>query len=629
MGADPNRGLHLRETLREAWRDFITSGIPDDPFSPYMRRVRFLNQFLLTTDIALLLFGAVNLAHGAYLGAAVEITVGFMATGVLVYLRKTSNLDRGQKITLCMMLVIMVYLLLSGGIQGTGIFWWFTLPAGAFFLGRRFARWWMAATAAMILLAMGLAAAGVLHLPYSLVFLRQFLASLLVVSFLVYFYESLREDYEELIEVHSCEIISTNEHLLREICERRKAQEDLENARLDAERANQAKSEFLSRMSHELRTPMNSILGFSQLMESDTREPLTPTQRENVELILAGGRHLLTLINEVLDLSRIEAGRLSLSIEPIDVRDVISDGLSVVKPLADGRSVTIRDETAGASIPKILADPYRFKQVLLNLLSNAIKYNREGGLVVVSATVPKSGTLRVSVMDTGPGIPPDKQPLLFEPFQRLSAERSTIEGTGIGLTIAKKLMEAMRGEIGVTSTLGLGSCFYMDLPAEEGAEMPEPVLAAPAGAAADQPQESPRGVGTVLYVEDDTANVTLVRHVLARRPGIQLLAATRGDDGLELAKAHRPALILLDIHLPDMHGQEIFQRLQDDPNTRDIPVIIVSASAMPGDIEKLLDMGVAKYLTKPFDLTRFLETLDEYMPPATPGAPMGVPDDTR
>ena len=623
MGADPNRGLHLRETLREYWRDFITSGIPDDPFSPYMRRVRFLNQFLLTTDIALLVFGTYNLFHGAYLGAVVEITIGFMAAGILLYVRKTANLDRGQKITLFMMLVVMTYLLLSGGIQGTGIFWWFTLPAGAFFLGRRFTRWWMTTTVAMILLAMVLAATKVIQLPYSLIFLRQFLASLLVVSLLIYFYETLREDYEELIEVHSKEIISTNEHLLREICERRKAQDEVENARRDAERANQAKSEFLSRMSHELRTPLNSILGFSQLMESDQREPLTPTQMENVQLILAGGRHLLNLINEVLDLSRIEAGRLSLSIEPVDVPDLLLDALSVVRPLGEDRNITIRDETCGAAVPKVVGDPYRLKQVLLNLLSNAIKYNREGGLVVVGASVLRPGVLRLSVTDTGPGIPPEKQPLLFEPFQRLSAERSTIEGTGIGLTIAKKLTEAMGGTIGVTSTPGLGSCFFLDLPAEEGMEAPAVVEAIRESPSEAQSSEPSRSGGTVLYVEDDTANVTLVRHILSRRPGVQFLAATRGGDGIGLAQTHRPSLILLDIHLPDMHGREVFRRLRADPRTADIPVIIVSASAMPSDIEQLLKEGVSGYLTKPFDLARFLAAVDEYL--AAPGAPAGVP----
>jgi signal transduction histidine kinase/ActR/RegA family two-component response regulator len=626
MGTEPNRVRDPGGVLRQSWRDFVTSGIPEDPFSPYMRRVRFLNQFLLTTVVALLLFGVYHLFFGSLLSAGIEIAIGLLGAASILYIRKTGNLDRAQKLTLSSMLVMMVYLLVTGGIGGTGIFWWFTLPAGAFFLGRRFARWWMAGTIFMILLAMGLAAGGFLALPYSLVFLRQFLASLVVVSLLVYFYETIREDYEELIERHSQEIVSTNTRLHQEVSERQRAQEELEAAQQEAERANRAKSEFLSRMSHELRTPLNSILGFSQLLDSDlSKPPLTPTQREYVQLIYAGGQHLLSLINEVLDLSRIESGRISLDPQLMEVASVVAEAHAVVKPLADARRITLRDETAGASLPRIVADPYRLKQILLNLLSNAIKYNREGGLVVVESVRSRPGFLRISVTDTGPGIPPEQQSLLFEPFQRLSADRSGIEGTGIGLAIARKLSDLMGGAMGLTSTPGLGSCFYVDLPVEEG-NTPTPAPEAPAGRASEEPASGhPSGEGgTVLYVEDDTANLTLARHILARRPGVQLLAATQGQDGIDLALAHHPALILLDIHLPDMDGHEVYQRLQLHPETSGIPVVIVSASAMPSDIERLMEAGVSGYLTKPFDLAKFLATVDEFLAPAPPGVPDGA-----
>jgi CheY-like chemotaxis protein len=373
-------------------------------------------------------------------------------------------------------------------------------------------------------------------------------------------------------------------------------------------------------MSHELRTPMNSILGFAQLMGSDARLPLPAAHRESLDHILKAGRHLLGLINEVLDLARIEAGRLDLTLRAVPLSPLVRETLALIEPLARQRGLTITDRVPDAPSHHLQADPDRIKQVLLNLLSNAVKYNREEGLITVEGSVTPEGRLRLSVTDTGHGLTPAQQALLFQPFQRLGAEKSGVEGTGIGLTIAQKLMEAMNGSLGVTSAPGLGSCFYLDLPATEGeapSAAPGPVHISPE-TAADGDE-----VRKVLYIEDDLANLTLVRHLLDRRPGIHLLTASQGQLGLELAAAHKPDLILLDLHLPDIGGKEIFARLQADATMRRIPVVVVSASAMPHEIEAMLAAGVPQYLTKPLDIRQFLETVDRFL--SRPAKPQEAP----
>ncbi|MCX6553500.1 MAG: ATP-binding protein [Candidatus Aminicenantes bacterium] len=388
------------------------------------------------------------------------------------------------------------------------------------------------------------------------------------------------------------------------------AEEALMAARRDAEQANHAKSEFLSRMSHELRTPMNSILGFAQLMESDERDPLTTSHQESLHHILKGGRHLLSLINEVLDLARIESGRLMLSTEPMLVAPMVSETVSMIQPLAKARRIRITNAVPAVPAYRILTDPNRVRQVLLNLLSNAVKYNREEGLVTVEAAERPNGRLRLSVTDTGPGIPLHQQELVFEPFQRLGADRMPIEGSGIGLTISRKLTEAMGGTLSLTSTPGLGSCFFIDLP------MSLETSQAQSSAILDSPATTPAASGkehTVLYIEDDLANLALVQHIMVRRPDIKLLFAPQGDLGLELARVHRPDLILLDIHLPDINGHEVCRRLKEDPATRSIPVLIVSASAMPAEIDSMIQAGAASYLTKPLDVPLFLNTIDTFL----------------
>jgi PAS domain S-box-containing protein len=395
---------------------------------------------------------------------------------------------------------------------------------------------------------------------------------------------------------------------LRDVTERKRAEDavtaaraEAEAARDEAEQANRAKSEFLARMSHELRTPLNAILGFAQLLEIGQ---LPSEHAESVGQILHAGRHLLNLIEEVIDVARIEQGRLSLSIEPIPLGEVLGEALDLVRPLAASAGIPISADLSQFR-GHAFADRQRLKQVFMNLLSNAIKYNREGGDINVTCGPVASGRIRVAVADTGEGIPEEQMDRLFLPFERLGAERTTIEGTGIGLSIAKRLTELMGGTIGAQSELGRGSTFWVELdPAEPPESATEAAEAVPAAAPGSD------GERTVLYVEDNLPNLRLVERILARRPHAKLIAAMQGGLALELAREHRPALILLDVHLPDIDGDEVLRRLRADADTRDIPVVTVSAEATPKKIERFLSAGARAYLTKPLDVKRFLEVVD-------------------
>lgn len=374
-------------------------------------------------------------------------------------------------------------------------------------------------------------------------------------------------------------------------------------ARQEAERASQAKSEFLSRMSHELRTPLNAILGFAQLLEMDQ---LSAEQRESVSHILKGGRHLLELINEVLDISRIEAGRLDVSPEPVLVREVLLEVVDLIRPVADQWNVRLDATTTQGWGRYVLADRQRLKQVLLNLLSNAAKFNRHGGTVAVSVEEVPGDRLRLKVTDTGPGIPPEKIARLFTPFDRLGAEQTRVEGTGLGLALSMRLAELMGGAMGVESVVGEGSTFWVELPQVE-----SPLVEVVLRKGAVVPSEVPVTVGTVLYIEDNLSNLRLVERLLARRPNVKLLSAMQGRLGLELAREHRPSLIFLDLQLPDMLGAEVLQRLQRDPRTAQIPVVVISADATPGQIQRLLTAGAREFLTKPLDVKKLMTLLDE------------------
>lgn len=388
-----------------------------------------------------------------------------------------------------------------------------------------------------------------------------------------------------------------------DITERRTAEENARLAKLEAERANQAKSEFLSRMSHDLRTPLNAVLGFAQVLEMD---PLLPEQADSVRQILKGGRHLLELINEVLDIARIESGHLSLSPEPVDVADIVQQSAELVRPLASARGIAVRTDIAGVAGCHVRADRQRLKQILLNLLGNAVKYNRDGGTVTIACTRAGEGHVRLNVTDTGAGIPSEKLALLFQPFERLGAEQSAIEGTGLGLAVSKGLANAMGGRIGVSSEVDRGTTFWVELPEAQAVDVGN-LPAEPAV------RELSRGTasGTILYIEDNRSNVRLLERLLGKRRAVTLLTAARGEDGLELAKRERPNLILLDLHLPDMSGEEVLRRLWSDPATRPLPVAVLSADATPAQRQRLLASGAVAYLTKPLDITHLLRLIDD------------------
>lgn len=385
-----------------------------------------------------------------------------------------------------------------------------------------------------------------------------------------------------------------------EISARKEAEEALNAARHEAERASRAKSEFLSRMSHELRTPLNAILGFAQLLEMDER---VPEQRDSIEQIIKGGRRLLELINEVLDISRIESGRLSLSMEPVAVCDVAEECVRLVQPLAEETSIRVRSECADKA-QFVWADRHRLGQVLINLLSNAIKYNVTGGSVTVTS-VSRDGRIRIGVTDTGPGISPQDVPRLFTPFERLEAHGSTVEGTGLGLALVKNLVEAMGGGVVVDTIQGRGTTLWMDLQATDQLQMTPVEKPVEEGS-----PERANGERRILYIEDNPANLTLIERLLERRMEFEILSAVTGSDGLTLARDHVPDLILLDIGLPDIRGDEVLARLRRDPNTAHIPVVILSADATPGEIERLMAAGALDYLTKPIDVPVFMRVLD-------------------
>jgi PAS domain S-box-containing protein len=392
----------------------------------------------------------------------------------------------------------------------------------------------------------------------------------------------------------------------RDVTERVRLEQLEQQARETAEAANRAKSEFLSRMSHELRTPLNAVLGFAQLLEL---EDLSPEQQEAVAHILKGGRHLVDLIDEVLDISRIESGRLNLSPEPVPVDDLLADTLDLIRPLATQHGIHLLGFGAKCG-GYILADRQRLKQVILNLLSNAIKYNHPGGTVSLSCEAAGEERLRIEVADTGPGIRPEHLPLLFTPFERLGAEQTGVEGSGIGLALSRRLTEAMGGLLDVVTAVGQGSTFRVELPAAEGPL--ERYERLNGGASAPEAPLPPRR-GKVLLIEDNLANVKLVERILAQRVGVEIVAAMQGRLGLELAREHRPQLILLDLHLPDLNGDEVLRRLRDHPATAAIPVVMVSADATRGEVQRLLAAGAAHYLTKPLDVRQLLHILDEVL----------------
>ena len=408
---------------------------------------------------------------------------------------------------------------------------------------------------------------------------------------------ALRDDYDTIIGYL---LIGTDNSV------RKQVELDLNAAMAAAEKANLAKSDFLSSMSHELRTPLSAILGFAQLLESGTPQP-TPTQRRSIDQILQAGWYLLDLINEVLDLAMIESGKLSLSLEPLALAEVMHECRAMIEPQAQQREIRVSFPQLDAPY-FVKADRTRVKQVLINLLSNAIKYNRQGGSVVVECVAIGDDRLRICVTDTGNGLNPEQLDRLFQPFNRLGQEATTEQGTGIGLVVCKRLVEWMGGVIGVESTPGTGSVFWIELTRTEQLQ-PHSNIALPdtdlsVAASADVSGR------TVLYIEDNPANLMLVEDLIARRGDIRLLSARDATSGIEIARAAIPDVILMDINLPGISGIQALRILRDDPLTAHIPVLALSANAMPRDIEKGLQAGFFRYLTKPIKVNEFMKTLD-------------------
>ena len=422
-----------------------------------------------------------------------------------------------------------------------------------------------------------------------------------------------RGNREIALEISFGEYVKNNEHIftgvVRDVTERKQLEHVLKRAKEEAERANRAKSDFLSRMSHELRTPLNAILGFAQLLEMDE---LDAEQKESVEQILKAGRHLLSLVDEVLDIARIEAGRMSLSIEPIEVTAVVREAWELVRHRADQSGIRLVDEFSERCAVNVTADRQRLKQVMLNLLSNAVKYNSEGGAVTVRCS-PATGPqrVRIEVQDNGRGIPDEARSRLFTPFERLGAEHTNIEGTGIGLAVSRGLVEAMEGEIGLESEEGVGSTFWVELPMDPS----QVVTAGPVDVSEPEPViPSTNGrSSTILYIEDNPSNFKLVERVLGRRDGVDLMTAMEGGTGLEMAREHQPDLILLDLHLPDIHGSEVLRRIREDGVISRTPVVIISADVTSNQVNQLLEAGAQAYLPKPLDVQEFLRVVDDIL----------------
>lgn len=397
-----------------------------------------------------------------------------------------------------------------------------------------------------------------------------------------------------------------------DVTQRKQAEEALIAARDEAERANRAKSQFLSQMSHELRTPLNAILGFGQLLESDPSGQLPEHQQAWLREMLLGGEHLLSLINEILDLGHIEAGEVQLQMQPVALGGLVDECLGLVQALAQGRGMKLHGSPAGLQTAQVQADRRRLKQVLLNLLANALKYNRPGGDVAVRWR-DEGAWLWLAVQDNGRGLSPDEQQRLFMPFERLHAAHSGEEGTGIGLALSRRLVEAMGGSMGVDSQFGAGSLFWLRLPR---ATAEAPALPRVEGKHSGN-GPAPDGVPprTVLYIEDNAVNMVLMEAMLARLPGVRLLSAATPSEGLRLAVADPPALVLLDIHLPEMDGFAVLARLRAMPGTATVPVVAVSANALPEDIAHARAAGFTAYLTKPLALETLLATVQKMLPP--------------
>ena len=408
------------------------------------------------------------------------------------------------------------------------------------------------------------------------------------------------------------EVMRLNEELERRVHERtaqlEESNRDLLAATREAENANRAKSEFLSNMSHELRTPLNAIIGFGQLLShADASSASLERNRGFVQHIVDAGNHLLTLINEILNLAQIESGNVSISLEPVDLREVLEECHALTRTASAQRG--IRLVFPMETTLSVNADRTRLKQVLLNLLSNAVKYNREHGAVIVECTPGDNGRIRVAVQDTGAGLTPEQLRSLFQPFNRLGLDKSTIEGSGIGLVLTKRLVELMGGTIGVHSTPGTGSTFWVDLRSAEPVRLGIAQERALPPVTPETAGNDPK-VATILCVDDNRANLALITEALSLRSDCMVLTATDGQAGVDMARSHSPDVILMDNNMPIMSGREAMRILQEDPATAGIPIIAVTAAAMPNMVSAGLAQGYFRYLVKPYDLVDLTDAID-------------------
>ena len=395
---------------------------------------------------------------------------------------------------------------------------------------------------------------------------------------------------------------------LRDITERKEMEKNITNARIVAEEASQAKSQFLSNMSHELRTPLNAVLGFAQVLEIDPEAPLNESQQECVHEIEKAGTHLLELINEVLDLAKIESGRLAISVEPVEVAQIVDETLALVKPVAEKYDIELVSNYKRCD-RCVKTDKIRIKQILINLISNAIKYNKENGKVTFYCE-PHDGSVRFHVVDTGIGIPENQLEEIFKPFNRLNDRKDIVEGTGIGLTVVKQLIDLMGGSVYVDSTPGEGSHFYVEIPEAPMEELaPDMITSTQECTIKYDGQKKCK----VLYIEDNPANLKLVQYIISYFPEMDLISASSAEVGIDLARAHRPDLVLLDINLPGMDGYEAFKRLRSYSETMNTPVIAISANAMEKDIKMAMDIGFTDYITKPINISDFTEKLKKLL----------------
>ncbi|MBL4827225.1 MAG: PAS domain S-box protein, partial [Spongiibacteraceae bacterium] len=393
--------------------------------------------------------------------------------------------------------------------------------------------------------------------------------------------------------------------IIRDVSSRKKYEQSLREAKITADNANRAKSEFLSAMSHELRTPLNAIMGFSQVLTLNAEQPLSEYQTECIDYIIKGGQHLLLLIDDILDLAKIESGKIDISLENIQINTLIKECIPLVQPLADKHNIHIQQTTTSDIPLMVKADNTRLKQVLLNLLSNAVKYNHDGGSVTISYELRSAALLRINVADTGIGIPEGKAHELFQPFCRLGAEATNVEGTGIGLSVSKRLVETMAGAIGFENSSQGGSIFWVELPlADTRKENNQTQTATTKNQTA-----FPDMTGTLLYVEDNPSNLSLIEMIVTHIEGLVLISACNAELGIELARSQQPNLIMLDINLPGMNGFEALAKLRDTEETAHIPVIALSAAATTREIEKGMSAGFHNYITKPLQVNDVITTI--------------------